>query len=723
VLDMNGFPFPSRPTGSSGEEGTPARGSAYPGMRVGVDVGGTFTDLVARNEDGNVVARIKVPSTPSAPERGVIAALDALLAAGNAEAVTAFAHSTTIATNALLGQIGLELPRVALVATEGFTDVIEIARQNRSAVYDLNVVRPRPLVAREDRVGIRERMDFRGTALVPLERDAIDATVAAVAARAPASVAVALLHAYANPAHERALGDALRAALPAAAVTLSCDVDCAYREYERTSTTVVNAALLPLVRGYLERLGAALRERGIAAPLYVMQSNGGMSTAATAGALPASIIESGPAAGVIATAALARQLGIGSALAFDMGGTTAKAGTIVDGVPQHTYDFEVAGRAHSGRAVRGSGYVVRFPALDLAEVSAGGGTIAYIDQAQALRVGPLSAGADPGPAAYGKSDRPTVTDANLVLGRLSANALLGGAMPVDGSRARAAVASLLPAMRGLSLDETAAGIVALVDHEMAKVLRIVTVERGFDPRAFTLVAYGGGGPMHACAVADELSIARIVVPADPGLFSAHGLLGAELRASTLRALATADAAAGEIEALFAGDEVRAREALVAQGAAAAAIATKREADARYAGQSFELTIPAAAPFDEAALRALQDAFHARHEQVYGFSSPAETVELVNVRCTARAPVPSSAQQSAAVRAPAPATLLPVPREHRSIYFAYAGRRDAPVYARAALGEGSAFAGPALVEQYDACTLVAPGWHVTVAGGNLLLERA
>ena len=413
-------------------------------------------------------------------------------------------------------------------------------------------------------------------------------------------------------------------------MTLSSDVDCAYREYERTSTTVVNAALLPLVRGYLERLGAVLRERGAEATIYVMQSSGGMSTAETAAALPASIIESGPAAGVIATAALVRELGIGSALAFDMGGTTAKAGTIVDGVPQHTYDFEVAGRTHSGRAVRGSGYVVRFPALDLAEVSAGGGTIAYIDEAQALRVGPLSAGADPGPAAYGKSDRPTVTDANLVLGRLSVDSLLGGAMPVDGSRARAAVASLLPAMRGLSLDETAAGIVALVDHEMAKVLRIVTVERGFDPREFTLVAYGGGGPLHACAVAEELSIARIVVPADPGLFSAHGLLGAELRASTLRAVVAGETVPAEIEAQFADDERRVRDALVAQGAAAAAIATARDVPASDAIAGAE---PRAddrggrAVRRGGAARAAGRAFpRAPRAGIQGFAAPAETVE-------------------------------------------------------------------------------------------------
>ena len=473
-------------------------------LRVGIDVGGTFTDLVAFDEISGRLVPYKVPSVPRQPEEGAMAALAALLGDVAPELVAFVSRSTTLATNALLGQIGLELPRVALLATAGFTDVLEIGRQQRSDVYDLFVERPRPLVARADRIGVRERLDARGAAVTALDAGAIRDAVSEVAQRDVAAVAVSLLHSYANGAHERALGAALAHALPHVHVSLSCDVDPAYREFERTSTTVVDALLAPLVRGYLARLSEALRTARIAAPLFVMQSGGGTARADAASLHPAALIESGPASGVIAAAHLGRTLGLDRILSLDMGGTTAKAGTIFGGRPRVVTEFEAAGRTHSGRAVRGSGYPVRVPFVDLAEISAGGGTIAFVDSAGALRVGPLSAGADPGPAAYGKSELPTVSDANIVLGRLNPRALLGGAMPLDARRASRAIASLLPALGGSDVDAAAAGVVALVDDAMAHSLRIVTVERGEDPRSFTLVAFGGGGPLHACALADEL---------------------------------------------------------------------------------------------------------------------------------------------------------------------------------------------------------------------------
>ncbi len=478
-------------------------------LRVGIDVGGTFTDLVALESwSGNVVVQ-KVASTPKEPHLAVIDSLAALLSRYESPpAVEFLAHSTTIATNALLGQLGLELPRVALVTTAGFRDVIEIGRQNRSEVYNLFVERPRPLVAREDRLTVRERIDYRGDVLVPLDDEAIARVCERLRERGVAAAAICLLHAYVNDVHERRLADALAAALPRLRVTCSSEVDPAYREYERCSTTVVNAVLAPIVERYLERLVRDLAQRRLEAPLYVMRSDGGMAAAQQILARPAAILESGPASGAIATAALARRTGAARLLSFDMGGTTAKAGAIVDGVAQVAGEFEAAGRTHSGRAVKGSGYPVRFPFVDLAEVSAGGGTIAWIDDAGSLRVGPLSAGANPGPACYGRSDRATVTDANVVLGRLNPQHLLGGAFPIDATRARRAVEALARTL-GLSVEATAAGIVTLIESAMAKVLRIVTVERGLDPRDFTLVAYGGGGPLHACALADELNITRV----------------------------------------------------------------------------------------------------------------------------------------------------------------------------------------------------------------------
>jgi N-methylhydantoinase A len=694
-------------------------------LRVGVDVGGTFTDLVALDEERGTLVRVKVPSVPAAPEQGVLAALEGLLADVDAAAIGLVSHSTTIATNALLGQMGLELPRVALFVTEGFRDVIEIGRQNRSEVYNPNVVRPTPLVARADRIPVRERMDFRGRPLTPLEPVAVDAAVEELRCRdGVAAVAVSFLHAYANDAHERALGQALRAAFPYVELSLSSEIDPAYREYERTSTTVVNAVLLPLVRRYLWRLADALRTRGVRGQLYVLQSGGGMATSEAAAARPATIIESGPASGVIGAAFLARALGVANVLSFDMGGTTAKAGTVVDGVPRVVGEFEAAGRTHSGRAVRGSGYPVRFPFVDLAEVSAGGGTIAFVDEGGALRVGPLSAGADPGPAAYGKSMRPTVSDADVVLGRLNPRALLGGAMPIDAARANVAIGSLVPAMRGLGVDETAAGIVALIDHEMAKILRIVTLERGYDPRDFTLVAFGGSGPLHACALAEELGIARVIVPPAPGLFSAYGLLVADVTASSVRSIVPGhgDPPAASIDALFARAEGEAQASLREQGVPDEAVRLVRAVEARYAGQSFELTLPAPRPFDDAASQAIVAAFHDRHERVYGYASRGERVEFVNARATAVGELPKPTLRRvtlAAPSAPSDGALL----ERRKVFFTGHGRLLTPIYDRALLVGGDCFNGPAVVEQYDACTLVPPDWSARVDEfEDLVLDR-
>jgi N-methylhydantoinase A len=694
-------------------------------LRVGVDVGGTFTDLVALDEERGTLKRVKVPSVPSAPERGVAAALDALLAEDRAEEIMLVTHATTLATNALLGQLNLELPRVALLTTEGFRDVLEIGRQNRSDVYDLFVRRPRPLVARVDRIGVRERVDALGQVLVALDDGAIRDAIEQVRRRSGVdSVAISFLHAYANGTHERQIGDAVKAALPHVHVSLSSDVDPAFREYERTSTTVVNAALVPLVGEYLERLAGVLRERAVHAPLYVMQSSGGMASARAAQQRPAAIIESGPASGVIGAAFLARSLGISNALSFDMGGTTAKAGTIADGVAQVTNEFEAAGRTHSGRAIRGSGYPVRFPFVDLAEVSAGGGTIAFVDDGGALRVGPLSAGADPGPACYGTSTLPTVTDANVVLGRLNPRALLGGRMRIDAQRACEAIESLILALGGLDRDEVAAGIIALIDDAMAKTLRIVTIERGLDPRDFTLIAFGGGGPLHACALAAELAIERVIVPPAPGLFSAFGLLAADVSVATVRSIVVPDCEPSEpwIESLFAGAEEDGRSSLRRQGVAEDAVHFVREIDARYGGQSFELTIPARRPFDEAAREALSVAFHNRHERVYGYASRDGRVELVNVRSTAVGALPKPEPHRAETLAPrepvAGARVL-----LRNVYFVGGGRVATPVYDRGTLVAGNGFDGPAVVEQFDATTLVPPGWRAEVdAHANLVLER-
>jgi N-methylhydantoinase A len=685
--------------------------------RVGIDIGGTFTDLVALADDGRLI-RHKVSSTPRAPEEGLLDALRSLLEEVAANEITLVAHASTIATNALLGQVHLELPRVAFITTEGFRDVLEIGRQNRSALYDLNVTRPKPLARREDRLVVRERRTHDGGVIVELDPATVARAVETVRERGIKAVAVGLLHADADGSHERAVGDALREAIPDAEISLSSEIDPQYREYERFSTTVLNAALAPIVQGYLDRVSRGVRAAGVSAPIFVMRSDGGMAVLKSAARRPATLIESGPASGVIAAAFLGRALGIGNVLSFDMGGTTAKAGTIFDGVPQISASFEAAGSTHSGRSVKGSGYPVRFPFVDLAEVSAGGGTIAWLDAAGTLRVGPLSAGADPGPACYGNGDRPTVTDANVVLRRSNPRALLDGAFPIDAARSRDAIASVAAPVGG-DVERAAAGVVTLVDAEMAKVLRIVSVERGHDPRDFTLLAFGGGGPLHACAVAADIGVSRVVIPLSPGVFSAYGLLAADVRVTAVRSIvAPADDDTWQrARKLF---DALAREsdaALGEQGVAKGDRTFVRELDLRYVGQSTELSVTAPRSLEEAV-----EAFHQRHEQRYGFAARQDPVETV----TARAIGIGTTPKPRLVAAVAPARRAPEQRalrERREVFDGTAFA-DTPVYGRTHLRPGDAFDGPAVVEQYDATTYVAPGWNARVDGyGNLVMEHA
>lgn len=684
--------------------------------RVGVDVGGTFTDLVATDDSGAIV-RFKVATTPKAPEEGLLDALRTLLREVNAADVSQLTHASTIATNALLGQVHLDLPRVAFITTEGFRDVLEIGRQARSSVYDLHVKRPTPLALREDRLTVRERIDFDGSVHVELDMATVDAAVATIGERGIESVAVGLLNSYANDTHERAVVDAVRKALPDVAVTASSSLVREEREYERFSTAVVNAALLPVVRGYLERLATGVRSLGITAPVFVMQSNGGTAALAFVAERPATLVESGPASGVIAAAAVGATIGVANVLSFDMGGTTAKAGTIIGGEPEIAYEFEAAGSTHSGRASKGSGYPVRFPFVDLAEVSAGGGSIARLDSVGVLRVGPLSAGADPGPACYGKGTQPTITDANVVLGRLNPIALVGGTFPIDAARSRTAIETISAPLGG-DIERTASGVVALVDAEMAKVLRIVSVERGLDPRDFALMAFGGGGPMHACALADDLGMKRVIIPRYPGLFSALGLLAADVRATFSRSLVapldTATLGTARLAARALNAEAHA--ALRKQGVEDANIRTVVELDVRYSGQSFDLTVP----FDGDAAT-IAGAFHERHERRYGYASRDERVELATVRVTAIGSAgaqPHTAVSGNGARHDATGAIVGTRRAWDAGAFV-----DATIYDREKLTAGSGFNGPAIVEQYDTTSWIPAGWSaVADTAGNIRVEK-
>ena len=654
--------------------------------RLGVDVGGTFTDLVALVEGGLITA--KVPTTPRNQAQGVVAALD--IVQPDVEAVASFAHGSTVATNALLERRGA---RTALVTTEGFRDVIEIGRQNRPALYDLTRDRPPPLVPRELRFTVRERMSPEGV-LVPLDEDSVGTAVAACREAGVEAVAVCLLFGFLHPEHERKVGEALRRTLPDAWISLSSEVLPEFREYERCSTTVCNSYLAPRLGAYLERLADEVATLGLPSPL-VMQSSGGTAEIATAAAHAASCLLSGPAGGVVGAAWVAGLSGFRDLLTFDMGGTSTDVAPVLGGEVQTTTESVVAG------------VPVRLPMVDVHTVSAGGGSIAWIDAGGALRVGPRSAGADPGPAAYGRGGtEPTVTDANLYLGYLPDGAELGGEVRLDRGLAEAALGRL-GAQAGLDVEETARGIVRVADAEMTRALRVISIERGLDPRELTVVAFGGAGGLHACSLAEELDIGRILVPLAAGVLSALGLAISDVRrdqvSPLLAELEAADPA--ELEACFAGLEADARGRLAGDGR----LSLARLADLRYQGQSFELTVAAGA-VEELAAR-----FHAEHERRYGYRMEEEAVELVNLRLVATVP-----REKPELSGAPPRRKERPARRHASLDD---GWRELDVHDRAALGVGSRLEGPAVVEFAESTLLVRPGWRATVDEvGTLDLER-
>ncbi len=659
--------------------------SAPAQTRIGVDVGGTFTDLVAL-VDGELVTA-KVPSTTDDQSRGVLNALEETgIDLGDG---VALAHGMTVATNALLERRGA---RTALVTTEGFRDLLEISRQNRPSMYDLTEDRPAALVPRELRFTVRERMGPNGI-LTPLDAKSVAAVVQAVRDADVEAVAVCLLFSFMYPEHERRVGAALRKALPDVHVSLSSEVLPEFREFERCSTVAADAYLAPRLSAYLRGLAGLLAEAGLDEPL-VMQSSGGVIDIDGAIERPAGCILSGPAGGVVGAAYVADASGYENLLTFDMGGTSTDVAPVVAGRVQITTESIVAG------------VPVKLPMVDVHTVSAGGGSIAWVDEGGALRVGPRSAGANPGPACYGTGGRePTVTDADLALGYLSNDAVFGGEVVVRRDLAEQALARLGQEL-GLTTHEAALGIAQVADAEMVRALRVISVERGLDPREFVLVAFGGAGPLHACRLAEELGISTVVVPRACGVLSALGLTISDLRRDYVRPLLTTlplEEKTG-IEEVFADLEARAARELEPE-------ALERLADLRYQGQSFELTVPASS------LDHLSDAFHAAHEQRYGFQIADETIELVNVRLVATLTVARQRLRE-----------LGTPGRRRSERRRRANFEgqwvEVEVLERDNLGLGSTLAGPAIVEFDEATCLVRPGWTGTVDdAGSLLLSRS
>jgi N-methylhydantoinase A len=672
--------------------------------RIGIDIGGTFTDVAMVEEGSGRIGIAKVLTTPRDFGQGVIEGIQRGLSENTIDPadVVLLSHATTVVTNALLEHKGA---KCGFIATRGFRDLLELRRSSRPDLYDLFQDGPAILVPRRYRWEITERIDAQGEIVTPLATGEIPALIEAIRAAELQTVAVSFLFSFLNDSHERAVGAALRAALPDVGVFLSCEVLPEIREFERASTTAVCAYVGPLLAGYLDRLSTATSALGLPA-LHVMGSSGGVFDIAEGLRMPAMAVESGPAAGVIAAALAGRQLGRPNLISFDMGGTTAKASVIVNHEVAVTAEYEVGGAANTKRWMHGTGHPIRVPVIDLAEVSAGGGSIAWVDPGGALKVGPASAGADPGPAAYGHGGtHPTVTDADVILGWLDRDALLGGELPIDLPAAEQAIERGIAAQFGLSVRDAAARIVEVVNSNMAQALRIVSVERGHDPREFSLIAFGGAGPVHAVALAEELAIPEVIIPPAPGAFSALGLVATDLKrdyARTLYAdLGQVDPA--RIAAAFAAMEAAGQSMLQAAQVPAERQALPRFADVRYRRQAYELTLPVEdGPVTRATLDQLAASFHQKHEQTYGHANPREPVQLVNLRLTAIGKLPD-------LKLSQPADPSTARTRRRDVWFARTGFVPADVHWRNGLAAGTAITGPAIIEALDSTTVIPPGW--------------
>ncbi len=670
-------------------------------FKIGIDVGGTFTDLILYDSKTRKSHVAKVLTTTNEPERAILAGLRDLCI--KPREVSIINHATTIATNALLTRTGIA--RTALITNDGFRDVLEIGRQRRPELYNLYTKRPEPLVRRKNRFTVRGRICANGEEIEPLDFYEAKKIAQTIVNEEFESVAIVFLNAYVNEDHEKRMKEILLKMNFGGTISCSSEVNREYKEYERMSTTVVNAVLSPLMSKYLQSLERCLENSGFQTQIFTMNSDGGINTLAYASKFPISAIESGPAAGVLASQQLANGLKLDKVLTFDMGGTTAKAGAIIDGECDISYEFEVAGTTHSGRSIKGSGYSIRYPFIDLSEVSAGGGTIAWVDDGGALRVGPNSAGSEPGPAAYGKGGKnPTVTDANIILGRINQDHLLGGKMPINSNLAKNSV-KVIAEQLGMSLKDTAEGIIKLVNLNMSKAIMTVSVERGRDPRDYTLIAFGGAGPIHCCDLAEELEINHIIVPTHAGIFSAQGLLVANItRTFSLQVLSTESL----LEPYF--DKVRNIASKTMKKEGFHKFILKEYVDARYCGQSFELRIPYRKSADT------KKAFSKKHKETYGYLSNDE-IEIANIRV--KAVVLNSGLNREILKQTR--RELVAPNEYREVLIKGLSRQIA-IYSKTELNVGTYGEGPAIFEEYDSTLVVNPGWKWQVYDYGVELKR-
>ena len=685
-------------------------------LRLGVDVGGTFTDFALYDDEAGSVRIFKCLTTPDDPSRAFIQGIEELLAGSvTLQQIAQCVHGTTLATNVVLER---KAQGIALITTSGFRDILEIRRQKRYELYDHFMDTPIPLVPRRLVREVTERMRYDGSVHTPLDGEELDAIIEVLVEEDIQSVAVCLLHAYANPAHEQAIARRVNTLAPQMMVSLSSDISPRFREYERTSTTVANAYVMPQVHTYLGRLAEALSQRGFEHPLYMMQSNGGVATAETMRRYPVRMIESGPAAGVMMAAHLGKTLGMQDLMSFDMGGTTAKVCLIEDAMPTVTSEFEM----DRVRMKSGSGLPLSVPSVDLNEIGAGGGSLARPHMG-IITVGPDSAGASPGPMCYGLGGaEPTVTDADLVLGYLNPDYFLGGSMALDAKAAERGIEEQVGLPLGLDTVRAAWGIYQTVNANMARAARMLSVERGKDPRRFAFVAFGGAGPIHGVRIARELGMRRVILPAAAGIASAIGLLSADIafdfeRTTVMR---LDPAVIDEANRLF-GEMERLGREQVQEAAADQVCQITRTASMRYVGQGHELDVPVPGGGWRAdTVGQVRRAFDDVYAVVYGYSDPNEAVEVVSWKVSASAPTP-------ALSLPGPSALTDDPKQarkgSRQAYFPESGGFvECPVYDRYRLSIGMQVIGPALVEERESTAIILPGDSSRVDQfGNLIID--
>ena len=670
-------------------------------MRVATDIGGTFTDLVYLDEATGEVGTAKVATTPANFAQGVVETLRK--AKLNGPDTRFFVHGSTVIINALTERKGV---KTGLITTKGFRDVLEITRANRPDIYNMYYTKPKPFVPRYLRLEVEERVNYKGEELVPLNHDDVRRAVERLKAEGVEAIAVCFLHSYANPGHEIECGEIINQMAPDIPLTLSHQITQEWREYERTSTAVLNSYVHPIAQAYLDNLERDLTGMGMESQvLHVMQSNGGSATFEAAKAAPINLVESGPVAGVIGAAFIGQMIGEPNVISLDIGGTTAKTSLVEKGTPKITTEYKIEHRRDY------AGYPILAPTIDIVEIGAGGGSIAWLDKAGALRVGPVSAGADPGPACYGwGGDQPTVTDANVLAGRINPDYFLGGEIPLDVKKAEAAMQPIADAFK-VSVEEAAMGVIRIADANMINALKLVSVRRGYDPRDFVLIAFGGGGAMHAGALMRELRVKKVIIPTGPAVFSAWGMLMTDLRRDYIRTLITrTDRVAPEqLNRIYADMEDQARRDLAAERVQESDVVLQRFADMRYLGQEHTVKVPLpAGEITAGVIPQINERFHALHEQTYTFRLDTP-VELVNYHVTAfgRVAKPEFKKLDGHT-----GSLDQARKGTRRVNFDELGFHQATIYERDRLPVGVPVPGPAVIEEPASTTVVFPDQKLT-----------